>query len=324
MKVVNKESKELLHAFNNIGVVDRKIAVHHATSLAHECRAGATDIVVREGSVGEDDTTYLDYIKTSETKRIVDIVSYSYKIIESGSIIEIYQYKNERHKLIREKSAGTKLKKTKNNKKEVVKIKEDYQRKEQTVFETKRRLKRLINANVGQYETKDKFITLTFKDFLTRDEVIKCFKNFNKRLRYAYKDFDYQYIAVIEKGTRNTKRLHLHCLFFGLPYIPVIEFVNIWAYGTVDMKAINNYNDVASYILKYVSKTLEDCHYIGKGKKFYITSMKLKKPKELLLKEKEIEKYLCSIETKTLFETDFNSLYVGQVHYMKLRLEESI
>lgn len=105
-----------------------------------------------------------------------------------------------------------------------------------------------------------------------------CFKNFNKRLRYAYKDFDYQYIAIIEKGTRNTKRLHLHCLFF--------EFFNIWAYGTVDMKAINNYNDVASYILKCVSRTLEDCHYIGKGKKFYITSMKLKQPKELLLYRK--------------------------------------
>lgn len=272
------------------------------------------------------DTSLLDYIETSETKN-ESTFSYNYKIVESGRIIEIYKYDDEKYKIIKADKEDLDKKTKTNIKKEKKKSETDqeYIRSEETINETRRRLKRLINANIGQYNTKDKFITLTFKDFLTRDEVVHAFKLFNKRLRYKYPKCNYQYIAVIEKGTQNTERLHLHCLFFGLPYIKVDVFQEIWEYGIVNMKALKDYKDVSSYMLKYVSKTLKDGSFIPKGKKFYIPSLNLKKPTQKLLKNKDAIKYISFHlpSSEILYEHNFNSPFVGKFHYLKIKLQGS-
>jgi len=272
-------------------------------------------------------TTYLDKIETTETKKVIEIQKYDYKIVVSGDIIEVYKYSNEQYKtknldilIIQEKSKDN----HKHIEQDTAQESKDYKRSIETIYATRRRLKNLINANVNQYKPmKDKFITLTFKEELNRDEVIKCFKLFNKRLRYKYSKYEYQYIAVIERGTKNTKRLHMHCLFFGLPYIPVIEFRAIWDYGNVDMKALKNYGDVANYILKYVEKTLRDTTYIPKGKKLYITSMHLKKPINLFLTEELALKYLSIIPNKLIYEKYYNSIYVGNFRYQKLKVQKT-
>lgn len=294
----------------------------------HVCGVN-TSTNMTHASAATSGTTYLDYIKTTETEENVKVQEYSYKVILSGDIIELYKYEEIRYKKIIMNADLLKKEKiiTFNNEQEIDKEKGkdiySHKRDPETIRETRRRLKRSINANVNQYlPMKDKFITLTFEEMLTRDEVVKCFKLFNKRLRYKYNEYKYQYIAVIEKGTKGTKRLHLHCLFFGLPYIPVLEFREIWVYGNVDMKAIKNYNDVAGYVLKYIEKTLSDDNYIPKGKKFYISSMNLKKSKELYLDEEKIVIFLEKYKenTKTLFETDFTSLFVGKGHYTKKKI----
>ncbi len=274
--------------------------------------------------------SYLDYRKTTETRNKFEIKRYNYKIVKSGKITEIYKYKNER--AIKIESIKNKVKINNKDKFITNKMRKNnvgqdkyYYRTESTIYETKRRLRRLINANIGQYKETDKFITLTFKEFLTREEVIQSFKNFNKRLRYIYKDIEYGYIAIIEKGSQGTQRLHLHVIFFGLPYINVYESQKIWQYGTVDMKALIGNNDIASYVLKYVSKTLEDCKYIPKGKKFYITSMNLKRPVHSYLDEDEAKGFLNdNQEDIKLFETDFNSIHVGEFHYTKLKESKGI
>lgn len=294
----------------------------------HVCGVN-TSTNMTHASAAKSGTTYLDYIKTTETEENVKVQEYSYKVILSGDVIEIYKYEEIRYKKIVLNADLFKKNKIitfnceREEDKERSKDSLSHKRDPETIRETRRRLKRLINANVNQYlPMKDKFITLTFEDMLTRDEVVKCFKLFNKRLRYKYKKHNYQYIAIIEKGTQGTKRLHLHCLFFGLPYIPVLEFREIWVYGNIDMKAIKNYNDVASYVLKYIEKTLGDDNYIPKGKKFYISSMNLKKSKEFYLDTVEITTFLEKYKdnTKTLFETDFLSLYVGKGHYTKKKI----
>lgn len=287
-----------------------------------------TSAVTADASGDRVATTYLDNIKTTETNLRVYYKPYDYRIIKSGDIIESYKYSHTRYKRIidkgsidKEKKQTKKRDKTKNRK---TLNDKKYKRDIQTIYNTKRKLKRLINANVGQYEPyKDKFITLTFKEYSTREQVIQSFKLFNKRLRYQYKEYPYQYIMIIERGTRGTKRLHIHCLFFGLPYIPIETFRKIWEYGNVDMKAIKKYGDVANYILKYVEKTLQDDSYIAKGKKFYITSMHLKKPQSLYLTEEESKIFLRNKEGLNLiYQTDFHSLFVGHVHYDKWQLPE--
>ena len=272
------------------------------------------------GACGDEVDTcpLLDNKKTSETKNSSKN-RYKYKIIESGKIVEIYAY-HDLQENINDINENHEIKHKDNEKIENV----QYKRSISTINATKRGLKRLINANIGQYATKDKFITLTFKEFKSREEVIKCFKNFNKRLRYKYKT-DYKYIAIIERGSTNTKRLHLHCLFFNLPYIHVSTFQKLWKYGIVNMKAIDDdVESVSNYMLKYVTKTLYD-EYIPKGKKFYITSLGLKKPTELKLEtENEFIDYINKLSSthKVLWENSYDSMYIGAYDYIKIDRNE--
>ena len=322
-----RDTKQCLIADNDIvddnGISNNKVG---NSMLEHVlvCSVSDKDTQKHNASGDEVDTTYLDNIKTSETKNEHEN-AYKYKIVESGNVIEIYTYSHEIHETIFDDDECS------NERAEVIienKAKEmnsalEYKRSESTINETKRRLKRWINANVGQYPTKDKFITLTFEEFLTREEVIKSFKHFNKRLRYKYNGIDYQYIAVIEKGSQNTQRLHLHCLFFNLPYININEFQAIWKYGFVNMNAMSNSERVGTYMLKSISKTLPDCHYIEKGKKFYITSIGLKKPIERHFNDLEIAEYINNIPQFSIeFEREYHSLYVGDFNYKKIRIKK--
>lgn len=275
-----------------------------------------------QGSGDEVDTTYLDNIKTTETKQRIEIEEYGYKIIQSGNIIEIYKYENKRYKIHKPDNLKDKEISIKQDTKNNDNCDQEYNRKLQTIYNTRRKLKRTINANVGQYKPyKDKFITLTFKEFLTREEVIQCFKLFNKRLRHHYPNYNYQYIAVIEKGTKSTKRLHMHCLFFGLPYIDIKIFQKIWQYGNVNMKALQNYGDVANYILKYIEKTLRDTTYIPKGKKFYITSMGLLKAQEIYLTNDQANTYLLNLPSHQIqYMMTQQNPFVGEFQYTKIKL----
>lgn len=255
-------------------------------------------------------------------------LAYTHKIVKSGDVIEIYRYHKEQIKKITEteneeiKKSETRLKQKKEDQMFLKKENEFYQRKQRTIFRTKTKLKRLINANLSDnHKLKDKFISLDFADYVNREEVISRFKLFNKRLRYQYSDYDYQYIAIIERGGNGTQRLHLHCLFFGLPFIPVTDFQKIWKYGNVDMQAIDEYNELASYVLKYLEKTLEDGSYIEKGQKFYLASMGLKRPEENFFEKEAAEQFIeeHSKNKEVIFETIFQDEFKGVVQYTKLR-----
>lgn len=269
--------------------------------------------------------TYLDYKHTSETEVIenVDVIPYTYKVVLNGKVIEIYEYTAEKQKILKNESVEKPVEEKQESiaKKKQVEETKEYHRKLRTVYRTKQSLKRLINSNIGQYAEKDKFITLTFEKYLERDEVIKCFKLFNKRLRYKYPNIDYQYIAVIERGTQGTKRLHLHTLFFGLPYIPSSEFADIWIYGVIDIKAIDEYNEIANYVLKYIEKTLTDDNYIPKGKRFYITSKGLKKPSVVYLDDVGLQQLLAQHDDKQcIYDMEFISKQnLEKIKYYKLR-----
>lgn len=257
-------------------------------------------------------------------------------MIQSGAITEIYRYKFSRFKKIHNEENKKTIIKDKiekqNNKTKTITINKNHEindkekntdtREERTINRTKRNLKRLIYANANQNKETDKFITLTFKDVSTREDVFMKFKRFNGRLKKLYPNIDYQYIAVVERGAKNTKRLHLHCLYFGLPYIQQKQLQDIWRYGIVDVRKISEYYDVAKYVTKYLSKTLNDFDYIPKGKKAYTTSRGIKKPFERYLNRDEMITYLKEIEEKKhvecLYKGSYSNEYVGEYEYCKL------
>lgn len=264
---------------------------------------------------------------------------YQYKVVVSGDITEIYAYDEELlKKLEDDEKAKSKIAKKKikveliedEEKSDLITASESmnalakqiddefYEKRKANVNRTKLKLKRIIYANVGQYRFREKFITLTFKEYKERDDVVYCFKKFKQRWKDIYKNM-FEYIAIIERGTEGTKRLHLHIVAFGLDYISQSDLEKIWKYGFVDIRQVSDTEGAIDYVLKYVEKTL-DGNYIMKGKKFYFTSMGLKKPNVMYL---DIEEVLNLVNHHDIgdeaYSFDFESDYVGRCIYTKYK-----
>lgn len=249
-------------------------------------------------------------------------ITYNHKIIVSGDEIEIYTYRYKQSKKEQETviSFDDEDEEKKEKKEKVEICDSDYKRKKENIRKMKIKLRRLINANAFQYKEKDKFITLTFAgEEPTREEVVEKFRQFKYRLKRRYPDVEY--IAVIERGTQGTKRLHLHCIFFNLPYVKQKEFTQIWKYGRVDIQAIDSFYDLANYIVKYVEKTLEDGSYIPKGKRFYFPSQGLKKPSEYCMMNEAAEEFITQIceDKEVVCEFDYTNEFTGDCHYTKYK-----
>lgn len=259
---------------------------------------------------------------------------YYYKVISSGDVLEIYAYQYAQYKelplddLLDEAMLNEELEKEKKKQDEISlqeksiiqKEKEEdkkYVRRKRNIMVTKRKLRRLISANVGQHRHTDKFVTLTFKgDPPTREKVCYKFKEFMRKMYKLYGKFEY--IAVIEIGAVNG-RLHIHMITFGLKYIKRDDLESIWKHGFIDIKKIHEINDVENYILKYIEKTLEG-DYIGKGQRFYFPSQGLKKPIEsyheddsfLMDMDYDLGNCECDVEFKS-------EHVVGKVVYQRFR-----
>lgn len=253
---------------------------------------------------------------------------YGYKIVKSGDVLEVYRYEQEQYKKMTSSEFEKEMEKQENRieeEKERLLLHEEisldesiYRRKKESIYRTKKNIRLLIDSNIHQYKERDKFITLTFENNPDRTELLYCFKKFNMRLKYEYPNIDYKYLAVMERGTRGQKKLHLHVLFFDLPFIPAKKFREIWKYGHVKMNAVAKYSDLSDYLTKYVTKILDDTLTIGKGQKFYFSSRGLKKPMSYFLTDEEFQAYMDMMnEYNFIYSFNFESKYVGGFEYMK-------
>lgn len=282
---------------------------------------------------------YRHIVTVKRSYNMKNIQKYDSKIIVSGNMFEVYFYDIEQvKKMITDDDTEQKINESntefdENNEKEIDKssvidekdrlIKDTkYKRLPRSAQRSKKKLERLIFANIGQYEEKDKFITLTFKENVDRDKLLFEFKNFIRRLKRQYGK-DFEYIAVIERGTRGQEKLHLHCIFFNLPYVKNSYLRKIWGNGFVKINAFETEQEIVSYMIKYVEKTLTDDSYVGKGKKFYFTSQNLKKPIESYCSLSEAVNMINGYENifpdkVALCDFEFDSVHVGKCRYIKI------
>lgn len=136
-----------------------------------------------------------------------------------------------------------------------------------------------------------------------------------RRFKYKY-DKQFQYIAVIERGTLGTKRLYLHIICFDLPYINVRELQKVWKYGRIDQKVVKNM-EVVSYMTKYIEKKFDEENNSAKDRRLYFSSKNLKKSLEVLMNDEEINEYLSEIKGNPYFQFNFSNEYVGEADYCK-------
>lgn len=236
---------------------------------------------------------------------------YNKKIVWSGNIVEVYEYENSIVKGETNNGSGRSVEADEENKE---------RHRKNTLARARRDVRRLINANVGKWGEKPKFLTLTFAENVQDIKQANYeFKKFRQRLEYGL-NIKLKYVVVIEFQKRGA--IHYHVVFFNLPYIPNAKLAEIWRNGFIKINSIEHVDNVGAYVTKYMTKDNDDDRL--KGKKSYFTSRGLNKPLEKYLNdedEKEIAKVKEKLSHKKVYENRFDNEYVGNILYTQYNLK---
>lgn len=265
-------------------------------------------------------------MKVLKDRGVIDLLieRVTQKIIQSGDIIEIYEYSEGYCK-------GYKLtEKEINNRTYSKSNPDDTDSRERSLKRAKANLRRLINANVGQYgkEFTAKFLTLTFKENVQDIEQANYeFKKFIKRLNYKLygtKKANLKYTTVIEFQKRGA--IHYHTIIYNMPYLKANEIFNIWGNGFIKINKIDDIDNVGAYVAEYLGQAekgqghdIED--YRLRGKKNYFSSKGLFKPIEITDKKIVEQVAAALLNEKPTYSATYENEYLGNISYKQYNLK---
>lgn len=119
-----------------------------------------------------------------------------------------------------------------------------------------KKLRDILNANCED-TSKVLFITLTYKNKVSLDQLYIDFKNFNLRLkRYAKKNnFSYEYIQIPEPTAKKNWHIHLVLVCSRRVFIENKVLASIWDHGFVNIKALKNMgvDNLGVYLTSYLT-----------------------------------------------------------------------
>ena len=193
-------------------------------------------------------------------------MGYSRKIIISGDLIQVYDYKipisngytSDRENYDKNKTG----------------IKSQY-----SLNRARNNMIRTINANVCQYS---KFITLTTKENITdREQFLKMFDSFRRNFRNNLKEA-LKYLGVLEQQKRGA--WHIHLVVFNKKKLDFLTLKKCWTVGSVDLKKVDYNRNLGIYLAKYLTK-----ENIQLNKKAVLKSRNLTKPFELTVRKTDLE-----------------------------------
>lgn len=109
----------------------------------------------------------------------------------------------------------------------------------------------ILNANITDVSC-CRWVTLTYAENMTNpDKLANDFKNFNKRCRSIFGN--YEYITAAEPQGRGA--WHLHCVFIfngKAPYMPNDLVSDCWKQGFVTVKKLDDVDNVGAYLTAYL------------------------------------------------------------------------
>lgn len=246
------------------------------------------------------------------------------KLVQSGDIIEIYEYSEGYIKgYTLTESEINRRKGSKNNT-------DDIDSRKRSLKRAKANLRRLINANVGQYgkEFTAKFLTLTFRDNVkdikqANYEFNKFIKRLNYKL-YGVKKVNLKYTTVIEFQKRGA--IHYHIIIYNMPYLKADKISNIWGNGFIKINNIDNVDNVGAYVGEYLGqaekgqgKDIEDDRL--RGQKTYFSSRGLLKPLEVTNKKTVEQVANALLNRKPTYSSTYENEYLGTVTYKQYNLK---
>jgi hypothetical protein len=229
--------------------------------------------------------------------------SYQTKVITAGNVVEIYQYDRPVYTGRSPNQDGRGYGKSTSAE----------ENRNKHVREIKKMIRRQINSNyvAGQ----GRFITLTHhknEEDLTRSH--RVFNGFIKEYT-KYMGFKLEYTAVIEFQERGS--IHYHCIFYNLPKkVKLDDLRQLWAVGSVNVKRLNNVDNVGAYLTGYFSSAESRL----KGRKAYLCSKGLKKPQET---KKGVDESVIGSYTHQGYSVKFANEYEieetkNKIHYTQL------
>lgn len=179
-----------------------------------------------------------------------------------------------------------------------------------SAYRAKAAVRRLVNANTRQWNKPTGkpylpiFLTFTFRpdirDITQANGIFTLFiKRFNYFVSDGVKKHSLLYITVIEFQDKNRDGvIHFHALFFNLPYIDRVydEVKRVWQWGHVNVKSVRNIKDMGQYMVKYMTKSMQEGRL--KGKKKYFTSRSLLKP-VVIYESEQVEFILTQLPSES-------------------------
>lgn len=203
--------------------------------------------------------------------------------------------------------------------------------RKQVLQRAKKNLRRLINANVGQYgkEFTAKFLTLTFKDNVKDlDKANYEFKKFIQRLNYycfGTKKANLKYTCVVEFQKRGA--IHYHVIIYNMPYIKANDLSIVWGNGFIKINRIDDVDNVGAYVSEYLGQAekgqghdIEDDRL--EGRKSYFSSKGLFKPVEITDK-KIVDAVSTALQEKCLtYSATFENESLGNITYKQYNLKK--
>lgn len=184
------------------------------------------------------------------------------------------------------------------------------------VLRTMARLEALIRTNFTEEGYNQLFLTLSYeKNMMDERQLYKDYDKFMKRLRYAYPEHNFEYIAVAEPQGRGA--WHFHVMLKSDKPVLYIENVEpktldmLWRHGTTSSQRLKS-NDVGRYYVTYFTDMLNEKNEKKRKKhsrlslyppnfKFYRCSRGIKQPEVSEMEWQEVQK----IYGKPIYEVTY-------------------
>jgi len=190
------------------------------------------------------------------------------------------------------------------------------ERREDNLNTLRNTVRRLVNANVGQYGYEPCFLTFTYRE--NQCDLAVAWSDwhaFMQRMRRRYGKLHALTVAEFQKRGA----VHFHCIFFNLP--PCVEaeerltrtIAGLWMHGFVDIERVRSARNVGAYVCKYLDKSVHDDRL--RGRKVFFCSVGLLRPQEIR-SEDRIDNFLAlNNNLVQVRHTEYDSAFFKKIKY---------
>jgi len=239
------------------------------------------------------------------------------KLIVSGTMAQVYLYTDTKWRNLTSKVVSASPPKDKLIDLDAVPLDKHLKSRGKSNIRARNDVMRLCRCNFTTMNSK--FLTLTFKEPMTDISLAnKEFGRFMQNLRRNVDGKPIKYLAVIEFQKNGS--IHYHVLI-NMPYIKQDQLSKMWGMGGVTINRIQRVENLGLYVVKKM--TVDDADPRMFGKKSYLTSRNLTKPKEYTGKQAEyILEQLQKENRKKAFSNTFKDRLTGNdIIYFEYNLE---